>query len=363
MTLRKTALHSLHQELGGRMVDFAGWSMPVQYKAGALKEHKAVRQSVGLFDVSHMGEIEITGPQALQAAQRLTCNDLSKAEDGQAQYSAFLTPEGTFVDDIVVYRFSARRIFICVNAANREKDFEWVVKNLQGDAEARDVGDAYSQLAVQGPRSQDVLQRLTSTDLSQIRYYRFETGQVDGADAIISRTGYTGEKGFEIYLDPRFAEQVFRSLMKAGAEEGIQPAGLAARNTLRLEVCYPLYGNDIDATTTPLEAGLGWIAKLKGDNFIGRQALLDQKEKGVQRKLAAFEMVDRGIARDGYSVYLGDELVGPVTSGSYGPSVEKNVGLTYLPADACQEGQELQVDIRGRRAAAVVVSKPFLKKD
>ncbi|HSR67174.1 MAG TPA: glycine cleavage system aminomethyltransferase GcvT [Acidobacteriota bacterium] len=362
MNLRKTALHSLHQQLGGRMVEFAGWSMPVQY-AGTLKEHQAVRQSVGIFDVSHMGEIEITGPEALQAAQRLTCNDLTRIEDGQAQYSAFLTPEGTFVDDIVVYRFSTRRIFICVNAANRDKDFKWVSEHLSGEAEASDVGDFYSQFAIQGPRSEDVLQRLTASDLSAIRYYRFQVGQVDGVDAIISRTGYTGEAGFEIYLDPRHSEQVFRALLKAGEGEDIQPAGLAARNTLRLEVCFPLYGNDIDSTTTPLEAGLGWIAKLESDDFIGREALRRQKEEGLERKLIAFEMVDRGIARDGYPVILEGQEVGRVRSGSYGPTVEKNIGLTYLPLEAAQEGRSFEIEIRGRRAAAKVVAKPFYKKD
>ena len=359
--LKETPLHDLHVELGARMVDFAGWHMPVQYQ-GPLKEHLAVRQRAGLFDVSHMGEIEVTGPDALQAVQGITCNNLDRISDGQAQYSAFLTPQGTFVDDIVVYRISSDRIFICVNAANRDKDFRWVQDRLQGQAQARDRGDDYAQIAIQGPKAEDVLQQLTPADLSAIRFYAFEFGSVCKVDCLISRTGYTGEEGFEVYTPPQQAERIWRRLMQEGQEAGIAPAGLAARNTLRLEVCFALYGNDIDDATTPLEAGLGWISKLDQEDFIGRQALIDQKEQGVARKLSAFEMVERGIARDHFPVYLGQEKVGEVTSGSYAPSLGKAVGLTYLPASSCRPGQEFEIEIRGKRVKAQVVKKPFYSR-
>ncbi len=359
--LKETPLHDLHVELGARMVDFAGWHMPVQYQ-GALKEHLAVRQHVGLFDVSHMGEIEVTGPDALRAVQHLTCNNLNRISDGQAQYSAFLTPQGTFVDDIVVYRISSEHIFICVNAANREKDFQWVQDNMQGQARAVDRGDDYAQIAIQGSKAEAVLQQLTPADLSSIRFYAFEFGSVCNVDCLISRTGYTGEKGFEIYTPPHEAERIWRRLMQEGNQAGIVPAGLAARNTLRLEVCFALYGNDIDDTITPLEAGLGWICKLDQEDFIGRQTLIDQKEQGVTRKLSAFEMVGRGIARDHFPVYLGQDKVAEVTSGSHAPSLGKAVGLTYLPASSCRPGQEIEIEIRGKRIQAQVVKKPFYSR-
>ncbi len=362
MSLKETALHALHIEAGGRMVDFAGWHMPVQYQ-GALKEHQAVRSAAGLFDVSHMGEIEIVGPDAASAVQRLTCNDLSRIEDGQAQYSALLTEQGTFVDDIVIYRFSSQRIFICVNAANKDKDFDWISSNLEGQARALDKSSSYSQLAIQGPKAQSALQQLTDADLSAIRYYSFEMAAVCGAEALISRTGYTGEDGFEVYSAPDAAPGIWKALLESGRSDGIQAAGLAARNTLRLEVCFALYGNDIDDQVTPLEAGLGWIAKLDQDDFIGREALMRQKEQGVPRKLAAFEMIDRGIARDGFPVYINGEPYGGVRSGSFGPTVEKSVGLTYLPADKAKPGQEFEIEVRSKRLKATVVKKPFYKRD
>ncbi len=361
MTLKKTAFHTIHQELGARMVPFAGWDLPVQF-GGAMPEHRAVREALGVFDVSHMGELEISGPDALLLVQKVTCNDAAKLADAQAQYSAFLTPEGTFIDDVVIYRLAAERFLICVNAANREKDFRWVRGQSEGRVEVADRSDDFVQLAVQGPRAQAVLQKLTEIDLAKLSFYHCAEGMVADTETLISRTGYTGEDGFEIYFSPRHAEKVWTRLFEAGEEEGIQPAGLAARNTLRLEVRYALYGNDIDETTTPLEAGLGWIVKLDKDDFIGKQALLEQKKAGVGRKLTGFEMVDRGIARDHYPVFMNGKVSGNVTSGSYCPSIEKAVGLTYLPAESSAVGTELEVEIRGRHLKARVVPTPFYKR-
>lgn len=361
MTLKVTPLHAAHEEAGGKMVDFAGWHMPVQYKS-TLKEHLAVRSSVGLFDVSHMGQIEVTGPNALEAVQHVTCNDLSRIQDGQAQYTAFLTESGTFIDDVVVYRLGSDRIFICINAANTDKDYAWVRERIGSEAKVSDVSADFAQIAVQGPLSGQVLQSLTSLDLATIRYYWFQHGQVNGRQALISRTGYTGEDGFEIYLAPEFAEEVWNSLLRNGADAGVVPAGLAARNTLRLEVCFPLYGNDIDESTTPLEAGLGWIVKLKKSSFVGQEALLEQKARGVERKLVGFEMVDRGIARDHYPVYYDGRPFGEVRSGSYGPAIQRNVGLTYLPAEASTVESRFEVEVRGKRLQAKVVKRPFYKR-
>jgi len=360
-SLKKTALNEIHREFGARMVDFAGWDMPVQY-AGALKEHLAVRGAVGVFDVSHMGELEITGRDALALIQKVTCNDASKLSDGQAQYSAFLYPEGTFVDDIVIYRMQAEHFLICVNASNREKDFNWVEQHREGDVEVRDNSDAYVQLAVQGPAAEKVLQQLTSVDLSAIQFYWFQQGSFCGVDTLISRTGYTGEDGFELYFPPQHAERVWREIFRVGEPEGIMAAGLAARNTLRLEMKFALYGNDIDSKHTPLEAGLGWIVKLAKGDFIGRDALVEQKAAGLPRKLMGFQMTGRGIARDHFPVYADDQLLGEVSSGSFCPSAEVAVGLTYLPTELARIGQPLEIDIRGKRVAAEVVKTPFLAK-
>ncbi|MGH9339046.1 MAG: glycine cleavage system aminomethyltransferase GcvT [Acidobacteriota bacterium] len=359
--VKRTPLNSLHCELGARMVEFAGWEMPVQYES-ALKEHLAVRDSVGLFDVSHMGEIEVLGKEAVSFTQKITSNDVSRLSDGQAQYSAFLYPQGTFIDDIIVYRISAQHIFICVNAANKDKDFKWVSDQPKGEVEVRDSSDSYAQIAVQGPKAQSVLQELTKVDLSSLKYYWFTHGEIEGAAALISRTGYTGEAGFEIYVPPAGAEPIWRSLLKAGRPFGIACAGLAARNTLRLEVRYPLYGNDIDQTTTPWEAGLGWIVKLDQGEFVGREALQRQKETGIERKLVGFELVDRGIARDHHPVYLDGQQVGEVRSGSYSPSLEKSIGLVYLPTEKASVGRLFEVEVRGKRLKARVVETPFYRR-
>ena len=361
--LKKTALNDAHRRLGGRMIDFGGWDMPVQYTAGTIEEHLAVRTAVGLFDVSHMGEIEIRGPQALNLIQHLTTNDASKLDDGQAQYSALTYPEGTFVDDILVHRFSPDHYFLCVNASNSDKDYDWIRDNAGDfDAEASNVSANYTQLAVQGPKALEVLQVLTGVDLAAIKYYWFTRGDVDGVPAIIARTGYTGEDGFEIYFDPNESDRIWNGVLESGKPHGIRPCGLAARNTLRLEAKMALYGNDIDGTTTVLEADLGWICKLNKGDFIGRDRLTRQKEEGLTRKLIGFEVTDKGVARDHYPIFINGQEAGVVTSGSHAPYLKKNIGLGYLPIENTGIGTEFEVDVRGRRLAAQVVQTPFYKR-
>jgi aminomethyltransferase len=361
--LKKTTLNDAHRKLGGRMIDFGGWDMPVQYPAGTIEEHMAVRTAVGIFDVSHMGEIEIRGPQALELVQHLTTNDASKLEDGQAQYSGLTYPEGTFVDDILVHRFAPDHYFLCVNASNTDKDFAWIDSDtLDYDAEATNVSAGYTQLAVQGPKALETLQPLTGVQLSAIKYYWFTRGDVDGVPAIIARTGYTGEDGFEVYFDPNESDRVWNRILESGKPHGILPCGLAARNTLRLEAKMALYGNDIDSTTTVLEADLGWICKLNKGDFIGRDRLLRQKEEGLTRKLVGFEITDKGVARDHYPIFINDREAGVVTSGSYAPYLKKNIGLAYLPIEYTGVGTAFEVDVRGRRLAAQVAQTPFYKR-
>jgi aminomethyltransferase len=359
--MKKTPLNQVHHRSGARMVDFVGWEMPVQYES-ALREHLSVRNHAGLFDVSHMGEIELIGPDALAFTQRVTCNDAARLSNGQVQYSALLTPKGTLIDDILVYRFNQEHFFVCVNASNKDKDFEWLRSQKRGNLDVIDSSDSYAQLALQGPKAQELLQKLTAFPLATLQYYWFAWTEVSGVRTLISRTGYTGEDGFELYLPPENASDIWEQLMAAGQSLRVIPAGLAARNTLRLEVCYLLYGNDMDDHTTPWEAGLGWIVKLGKGDFLGKEALVKQKEKGIQRRLQGFEMVDRGIARDHFPVYLDEQPIGHVTSGSYSPSLEKSIGLTYLPVNRDPESQ-LHVEIRGKRLTAKPVDIPFLKKN
>lgn len=361
MNLKKTPFHTLHLQAGARMVEFAGWEMPVQYQ-GARQEHLAVRSTAGVFDVSHMGELEIRGPGAMAVAQRVTCNDISRLSDGQAQYTAFLTPAGTMIDDVVLYRFAEDRFLICVNAANQEKDLQWLCENRSGNVEIVDRSAEFAQLAVQGPEAQRILQPLCDHSLDDIRFYWFREGNVAGVPTLVSRTGYTGEDGFELYLDPVRAPRVWEALFETGEGQGLVAAGLAARNTLRLEMKFALYGNDIDETTTPLEAGLGWIVKLDKGDFHGRAALARQKESGVPRKLIGFEMQERGIPRDHYPVYLDSEQAGQVTSGSYAPSLETGIGMAYLPSGQTDPGQQLWIGIREKRVRAEVVRTPFYRR-
>jgi aminomethyltransferase len=340
------------------MVDFGGWELPVQF-AGILEEHAAVREHVGLFDVSHMGEITVKGPEALALLQRATCNDVSNLENGRAQYNGLLYPTAGFVDDIVIYQNAPDDFFIVVNASNTDKDYEWIADAAKGmDVEVRNVSADYAQLALQGPEAERLLGPMTDIDLAAVKYYHFGTGKVDGVPAIVSRTGYTGEDGFEIYVAPSEGSRVMRKLIDAGAK----PCGLGARDTLRLEAKMALYGNDIDETTTPLEAALGWIVKIEKGDFFGRDVLQREKAEGPRRKLVGFEMVDRGIARHGYPVVNGTEEIGVVTSGTHSPTLKKAIGLAYLPLDKSAPGAEFMVLIRGKETRARVVPTPFYKR-
>jgi aminomethyltransferase len=359
--LRVTPLNSVHRALGAKMVDFGGWDMPVQY-TGIIDEHNAVRRAVGIFDVSHMGEIEIRGPEAAKLTGYVTTNAVARLQIGQAHYSGLLYDHGGFVDDILVHKVAEDHYFLCVNASNQDKDFEHIRSQNRFDATVENAGGRYAQIAVQGPRAQATLQKLTPVDLSAIRYYWFTHGEISGAHARIARTGYTGEDGYEIYIPPADAARLWNDLMRAGAEFGIQPAGLGARNTLRLEAGMALYGHEIDASISPLEAGLGWIVKLDKGDFVGRGALVKQKESGLRRKLAGFEMRGRGIGRDGYEVLLNGVPAGWVTSGSPSPTLNKNIGLCYLPAEEAQPGKSIQIAIRNQPVDAVTVETPFYRR-
>jgi aminomethyltransferase len=343
------------------MVDFAGWDMPVQYR-GVVEEHLAVRTHAGLFDVSHMGEVEIRGPRALEATQLLTCNDASRLAPGQAQYTAFTTERGAFVDDIIVYCMTPERYFICVNAANTARDFAWVSTHLPAGVEALDRSEEFAQIALQGPEAFAILRGIAEAEIERLKPFSFAEAPVAGIPSMIARTGYTGEDGFEIYCPASRAVDLWDTLLAVGAPFGLTPCGLAARDTLRLEACLMLYGNDIDETTTVLEAGLNFILKLDKGEFIGREALARQREMGTPRKLVAFEMVDRGIARHGHPVALDGKDVGRVTSGTFAPFLKKNLGLAYLPTPSAKEGQEFDVMIRGRATRARVVRSPHYKR-
>jgi aminomethyltransferase len=360
-TLRTTPLHSCHLRLHARMIDFGGWEMPVQY-SGIVEEHTAVRTRVGLFDVSHMGEIEIRGPEALELINYVTPNDAAKLSIGQAQYSALLYDHGGFVDDILVHKVGEDHFFLCVNAANQEKDFHHIQLLNRYRASVEFASDRYAQLAVQGPKAIDTLQKLTKLELRNIAYYHFRDGEIAGVWARIARTGYTGEDGFELYVAPEEAPVLWDRILDAGAPFGILPCGLGARNTLRLEAKMALYGHEIDASVTPLEADLAWIVKFGKPAFCGKAALEKQKQEGIRRKLCGFEMRGRGIARDGYEVCIDGLLAGWVTSGGPSPTLNKNIGLCFLPPQAAQIGQKIQVIIRGQPVEAEVVPTPFYKR-
>ena len=349
------------------MVPFGGWDMPVEY-SGIVAEHMAVRERAGLFDVSHMGEIEIAGKDALAAVQRISSNDANRLAIGQAQYSGLLTPQGTFVDDLLVYRLAPAHFLLVVNAGNIPKDYAWIAEHIKGlgDAVAVDSSSRYALLALQGPRAQEVLQPLTGVDLASVKYYWFAHGEVASVRATISRTGYTGEDGFEIMVPATSAERVWNAILESGREADVIPCGLGARDTLRLEAGMRLHGNDIDETTTALEADLGWIVgwnKAGFDTMIGADVLRAQKSVGAQRKIVGFEMIDRGIARHGYDVYSTDGVaIGTVTSGTQTPFLKKAIGMAYVPIAQTTPGNELDVDIRGKRVRARVVPMPFYKR-
>ena len=364
--LKKTPLNEAHRSMGGRMVDFGGWDMPVQYPAGTIEEHLRTRTRAGLFDVSHMGEIEVTGPDAIAFVNRITSNDVSKLVDGQAHYSALTTPEGTVIDDLLVYRFTADRLMLVVNAGTTEKEWDWITSARAGEnLELRNASSSYCQIALQGPEAVAILTPLTDVSLPEIKYYYFTEGHVDGVPAIVSRTGYTGEDGFEVYAAADKAEQIWNKLLDAGkfgSADGILPCGLAARNTLRLEAGMALYGHEIDESTTLLEANLGWICKLNKGDFTGRDALAKQKESGIRRRLIGFEMAERGIARDGQDVVINGVRVGKVTSGSPAPYLKKNIGMAYVPVEFADEGRAIEIDVRGRLVNAQIVKTPFYKR-
>lgn len=359
--LKRTALNATHRASGAKMVDYCGWDMPVEY-SGITREHLAVRTAAGLFDVSHMGEIEVRGPQALALLQHVTSNDVSRLQDYQAHYSALMLPKGSAIDDCVVHRFAPDHYFLCVNAANTDKDFDWIVQCNSFGAEVRNVSAEYGQIALQGPRAVEILAKLTDAHPGDLKYYWFRRARCSGVDGILARTGYTGEDGFEFYFPPASSAQLWNSLLDAGKGVGLIPAGLGARNTLRLEAGYALYGHELDPETTLLEANLGWITKLDKGNFVGRDVLLRQRAEGVTKKLVGFEMIDRAPARDDYPVLVGGRKAGRVTSGSPAPYLKKNIGMAYVPPGDAVAGNEIQIEIRGRLAAARIVSLPFYKR-
>lgn len=370
-SVSKTSLHERHRAAGAKLVDFAGWEMPVQY-SGVIEEHRAVRGAAGLFDVSHMGEIRVAGPGAEEFLQQLTPNDIGKLTPGRAHYNALLTEQGTYVDDLLVYRMDDDEYMVVVNAANAAGDLEWIERHAAASAtrgapvEVEDLSERTALLALQGPKALEILSPLAAPagggELADIGFYRFARGTVDGATAILSRTGYTGEDGFELYLEPADAPRIWDRLIEAGAEHGLIPAGLGARDTLRLEAGMALYGHEIDDTITPWEAGLGWTVKLDTGDFVGRDALVHQKETGVERKLMAFEVEGRGIARQGHRLLDGGEPVGFVTSGTWSPTFERGVGMGYVPVEMAEAGRAIGLEVRNRRLDGRLAKVPLYKR-
>ncbi len=356
--LKRTPLHDAHVAAGARMVPFGGWDMPVQYR-GILDEHRTVRTAVGLFDVSHMGEFEVEGPRALDALQRLTTNDVAALDVGQVQYSALCYPYGGIVDDLTVYRLADARYMITVNASNIDKDWAWVTGQAIDGARWANRSADTALIAVQGPRAETLVARLAESDVTAIGYYRFAAGRVAGVAALISRTGYTGEDGFELYVAAGDAGRLWRALLDAGQPDGVAPIGLGARDTLRLEMAYALYGNDIDETTNPLEAGLGWIVKPNKGDFVGRDAIERLRADGVRRRLVGLEMIERAVARHGYPVVADGARLGTITSGTWGPSVDRSIALAYVDVARATVGADLGVEIRGEPKPARVVRTPF----
>jgi aminomethyltransferase len=359
--LKKTSLFDVHCSLNAKLVDFGGWNMPVQF-SGIIQEHNAVRTGVGVFDVSHMGEIEIRGSEAAKLVDYIATNNAGKLKIGQAHYSGLLYEHGGFVDDILVHKVSDTEFFLCVNASNQEKDFEHIRSQNKFDAEVIFASDRYAQLAVQGPKALATVQKLTDTDLNAIKYYWFKDGAVAGIPARIARTGYTGEDGFELYVAPESGPDLWNAVLEAGKEFDIKPCGLGARNTLRLEAKMALYGHEIDATINPFEADLGWIVKLDKGDFVGRAALEQVQQQGITRKLVGFEMKERGIGRDGYEIFIDGKPAGWVTSGAPSPTLNKNIGLCYLPLNKAVPGQTIQIMIRNAPVEALTVPTPFYKR-
>jgi aminomethyltransferase len=360
--LKRTPLYPLYEEYGAKTIDFGGWDLPVQF-AGIQKEHEAVRTKAGLFDVSHMGEVEVKGPDALSFVQKITTNDASTLAVNQAQYSIMCYPDGGTVDDLLVYKLAEDHYLLVINAANIEKDVAWMQQHVDGDMTLRNISDETAQLALQGPLAEAVLQKLTDTDLSEIRFFYFKPDvNLSGVSALVSRTGYTGEDGFELYVKPEDAPVLWRKILEAGGED-VLPCGLGARDTLRFEARLPLYGQELNESISPLEAGLGFAVKLeKKVPFIGQEALKKQKEEGIPRKLVGLEMIERGIPRSHYPVYVGETQIGEVTTGTQSPTLKKNVGLALIRKEYSELGTEVDVEIRGKRVKAKVVATPFYKR-
>ncbi|WP_407268367.1 glycine cleavage system aminomethyltransferase GcvT [Radiobacillus sp. PE A8.2] len=362
---KRTPLFDEYQKHGAKTIDFGGWEMPVQF-SGIKKEHAATRTAVGLFDVSHMGEIVVEGPNSLAFLQKMLTNDVSKLVPKKAQYTMMCYPNGGTVDDLIVYQLEAQKYLLVVNAANTEKDFEWIVEHKESGVSITNCSDQYVQLAVQGPKAEQVLQKLTKTDLATIGFFRFETpvyfANID-SEAIVARTGYTGEDGFEIYIDASVGSLLWQQLLEVGQEEGIEPIGLGARDTLRFEANLALYGQELSATITPIEVGLGFAVKTdKQADFIGKEVLKQQKQAGTKLKLVGIEMIDKGIPRHDYPVFFGEQQIGVVTSGTQSPTLGKNVGLALVNTEHSQLGTELHVQVRNKKLKAQVVATPFYKR-
>lgn len=360
---KQTPLYEEHLRLNGRMVEFGGWDMPVMY-TGIIEEHLAVRTNAGIFDVSHMGEIEFTGPDALECADYLTVNNVSSLVDGQAQYSILLNERGTVVDDIIVYRFNANRFIFVVNASNIEKDFDWIVSHKKGNVKIENRSDDFALIAFQGPKAVSILKGLTDINIADIQAFHFQQGSFNKHDTcIFARTGYTGEDGLEVFCSPKAAPAIWQALLEKGKPQGVMPAGLGARDTLRMEMKYSLYGHEITDETNPLEAGLSWVVKLdKPNDFIGKAALLKIKQEGLKRKLVGFKLIDKGIPRSGCDIVADNQKVGFVTSGTMSPSLKEPIGIGYVPVSLAQEGTKFFIDIRGGQRQAIVVKTPFYKR-
>ena len=357
---KRTPLYELHKKAGARFVEFNGWEMPVYY-SNITEEHKTVRSQAGLFDISHMGQFLIEGPTAETTLQSITCNDVRKLDSGRCQYSAFLYENGTFVDDIVIYKHHDQKYMICVNAGNAEKDFEWVQNHLQEGTSAKNVSDQYALLALQGPQAEDILRAL-APDPQSLKTYHFMETQIHNTNVLVSRTGYTGEDGFEFYIPSRNATNLWTAIMEAGKSFGLKPIGLGARDTLRLEASYSLYGHEIDDQTLPWEAKLGWIVKMNGEGFIGKEALAQAKEQTPKKVRIGIEMTDKGIARQGYPIEQEGRVIGQVTSGTLSPTFQKAIAIGYVTPDCSEKGTKIQIDIRGKKRNANIVALPFYKR-
>jgi aminomethyltransferase len=360
--MKKTPLYEKHIQLKGKMIDFGGWSLPVEY-TGIIPEHEAVRTKAGIFDVSHMGEITVKGEDSEKYLQMLLTNDISLLNNNQIAYTTMCYPHGGVVDDLLVYKYSNTDYLLVVNASNTEKDYQWMKENIFGNTEILNVSENYAQLALQGPLAEAILQKLTRKNLNEIEFYYFSDNvKIGNIEALVSRTGYTGEDGFELYFAYDKAEEMWDMILEAGKDEGLIPAGLGSRDTLRFEASLPLYGHELDENITPLEAGLGFFVKLNKENFIGKEALAKQKSEGLQRKIVGFEMIDRGIPRNNYEVYAEGKKIGYVTTGSFSPTLKKNIGLALINSAYSKEGTEIEILIRNKNSKAKVIKKPFYSK-